>query len=225
MKKIAIVTGGSKGIGKAIAEGLLKKGYIVIVCSRSLLYKEEKDYLEINCDVTKEKEVEKVINLVEKKYARIDVLVNCAGLMLYNKITEIDIKDFDNLFAVNVKGVMLFCKKVIPIMQKQKSGYIINISSVRGITGAPNKGAYAASKFAVMGLTQTILAENKEYGIRATAICPGLVYTEQTKLLLKEYGLLKDDVVEKEDIVKTIYYLLSLSTSAIVREIIIGGVL
>jgi NADP-dependent 3-hydroxy acid dehydrogenase YdfG len=220
---VAIVTGASRGLGKAIARVLFEEEYIVIACARSFSDSEKKNYLKFHCDITKRDNIRKIVDAVIQKYDRIDVLINNAGLMIYDNFVEMKETDLDEMYSINVKGVMLFSQAVIPIMRKQKEGYIINMSSVRGITGAPNKGAYSATKFAVRGLTETILAENKKYGIKATSICPGLVYTEQTKNPLPKYGLTKKDVLTKKDIANTILYLLNLSPKAHVREIVIGG--
>jgi len=221
--KVAIVTGASRGIGKAIAQALFKNGYIVVACATSFSNKEKKNYIELHCDVTKKEDIKKVVDTVMKKFGRINVLVNNAGLITYDKFTDIKEKDFDNLFLVNVKGVMLFSQAVLPIMKKQRSGYLINMSSIRGITGAPNKGAYSATKFAIRGLTETMFAENKEFGIKATTICPGLISTNSTKDIMKTYGLKKEEVLRESDISDTLLYLLRLSPKAYVREIIIGG--
>lgn len=221
--QVAIVTGASRGIGKVIAQTLIKNGYTVVGCATSFSNKEKKNYLELHCDVTKKEDVKKVVDTVIKKFGKINVLINNAGLITYDKFTNIKEKDFDKLFLVNVKGVMLFSQAVLPIMKKQRSGYIINMSSIRGITGAPNKGAYSATKFAIRGLTETIFAENKEFGIKATSICPGLISTNSTKDIMKTYGLKNEDVVKESDISDTILYLLKLSPKAYIREIIIGG--
>ena len=143
--------------------------------------------------------------------------------MLYNDLIKATEEEFDRSFAVNVKGTFLMCREVLPHMRKQKEGYIINISSVRGITAAPNKGIYSATKYAVRALTETIFLENKGYNIKATSVCPGIIWTDSTKEKLKMEGLTKKDVLLEEDIVKTIKYLLSLSQKAHIREIVIGG--
>lgn len=221
--EVAIVTGASRGIGKVIAQTLIKNGYTVVGCATSFSNKEQKNYMELHCDVTKKNDVKKVVDTVIKKFGKINVLINNAGLITYDKFTNIKEKDFDKMFLVNVKGVMLFSQAVLPIMKKQRSGYIINMSSIRGITGAPNKGVYSATKFAIRGLTETIFAENKEFGIKTTSICPGLISTNSTKDIMKTYGLKKEDVVKESDISDTILYLLKLSPKAYVREIIIGG--
>jgi len=142
---------------------------------------------------------------------------------LYNELTKATIEEFEKSFDVNVKGVFLMCREILPYMRKQGSGYIINISSVRGITSAPNKGIYSATKFAVRALTETILLENQKYNIKATSICPGIVWTDSTIDKLRKEGLTRDDVIWEDDIVKTVRYLLSLSPKAYIREIVIGG--
>ena len=128
--------------------------------------------------------------------------------MLFDKFENIKESDMDAMYNVNIKGTLLFSQTVLPIMRKQKSGYIINISSTRGITGAPNKGAYAVTKFGVRALAETLFQENKKYGIKTTSICP---------------GKLDKKLVTYDDIINTVKYLLTLGPKAYVKEIIIGG--
>ena len=220
-KKIVVITGATRGIGKAIGEGL-ENSYEVISIGRQ----KHKGHIPgkfIKCDVTNREDIKRAINKIIGEYGRIDILINCAGVMLYNDLTKATEEEFEKSFSVNVKGTFLMMKEVLPHMRKRRKGYIINISSVRGITAAPNKGIYSATKFAVRALTETVFLENKDFGIKATAICPGIVWTESTKDKLIKEGLSKEDVVQEEDIVKTVKYLLSLSPKAYVREIVIGG--
>jgi len=220
-KKIIVVTGATRGIGYAIAKELEKENVVISIGRKR--HKKKIPGVFIKCDVTKEDEVKKTVSDIIKKFGKIDVLINCAGIMLYNDLTTATEEEFDVSFSVNVKGVFLMSREVLPYMREQRNGYIINISSVRGVTSAPNKGIYSATKFAVRALTETILLENKEYNIKATSICPGIVWTDSTKDKLRREGLSARDVLSEEDIVKTVKYLLSLSPKAYVREIIIGG--
>jgi len=220
-KDVVVITGATRGIGYSIAKDLEMDNQVISIGR-------QKHGMEIpgeffRCDVTNEKEVKETVKSVINKYHRIDVLINCAAVMLYNDLTKATIKEFEQSFNVNVKGTFLMCREVIPHMRKQKRGYIINISSVRGITAAPGKGIYSATKFAVRALTETILLENQKYNIKATSICPGIIWTDSTIDKLRREGFTKDDVIWEDDIVKTVRYLLSLSPKAYVREIIIGG--
>lgn len=216
-----IITGATRGIGYAIAKELEKENTVISVGRRER--KKKIPGIFIRCDITNKEDVKSCIQAIIENFGRIDVLINCAGVTLYNDLITATEKEFDKSFDVNVKGTFLMCREVLPHMREQREGYIINISSVRGVTAAPNKGIYSATKFAVRALTETILLENKEYNIKATSVCPGIVWTDSTKEKLKKEGLTKKDVLVEEDIIKTIRYLISLSPRAYVREIVIGG--
>jgi len=220
-KEVIVVTGATRGIGYTIAKELEKENVVISIGRKKHRGKVPGTF--IRCDVTIKEDVSSCIKEIIEKFGRVDVLINCAGVMLYNELTKVTEKEFDESFNINVKGTFLMCRDVLPHMRKKRKGYIINMSSVRGVTSAPNKGIYSATKFAVRALTETILLENMEYNIKATSICPGIVWTESTKEKLKMEGLTKKDVLEEQDIVKTINYLLSLSPKAYIREIVIGG--
>ena len=222
MRKTIIITGGNRGIGKTLVDNL-KKIYNICVISKTISYRESKYFLSMPCDITSIKDIIRIFYKIKEKFNIVDILINNAGLMNYSKIENIIISDFNLMFDVNVKGTLLFSQIVLPIMKQQKRGYIINIGSTRAITGAPNKGIYSMTKFALRSLTQTIQQEYKKYGIKSTIICPGMINTESTRKKYTEKELKKKDLVEELDIVKTIKYLLSLSPKAYIPEIIIGG--
>ena len=208
MKPVVVITGAKRGLGGALAEDL-SKDYRLILCDKDYKYSLVSQSRIIKpCDVSKISDVKEVVKLGLKKFGRIDVLINNAGLMLFDKFENIKEADIDAMYSVNIKGTLLFSQAILPIMRKQKVGYIINISSTRGITGAPNKGAYAVTKFGVKALAETLFQENKKYGIKATTICP---------------GKLGKNLVTYDDVIKTVKYLLSLGKQAHIRELIIGG--
>jgi NAD(P)-dependent dehydrogenase (short-subunit alcohol dehydrogenase family) len=196
--KVAIVTGGALGIGKACCLLLAEEGAKVAVTD--VLYKEGqelanhiqgKDNLAEfwHLDVSDEKEVEKVFAEIHKKFGKIDVLVNNAGIAGVSKPThEISEEEWDKVMAVNVKGVFFCTKHVIPYMKKAEGGSIINLSSIYGIVSAPDVPPYHASKGAVRIMTKTdafLYAKNK---IRVNSVHPGFIWTPMVEGYLKSQG-------------------------------------
>ena len=181
--KVAIITGAGKGIGKAVSIELWKQGYFIILVSRtrSDLEKLKKFLIRADyfvCDVRYVSQVKKVVNAVAKKYGRIDVLVNNAGLWYHKKIEDTSESEYDEMVDTNLKGAFLFSKFVIPVMKKQKSGIIINVSSGAGKYGFPGLSIYSATKFGIIGMTQSLARECFQDGIKVFAVCPSGVDTE-----------------------------------------------
>ncbi len=222
MKKTIFIMGGTRGIGKALVDNL-SKDYNIFTMSRSSSYIECSDFLSMSGNISKKLDVYSNIKKALIKFKRIDILINNVGIMKYDTIEKINEADFNLMFDINVKGALKIIQKVLPIMKRQKEGHIINIGSTRAITGAPNKGLYSMTKFALRSLTQTIQKEYKEYGIKSTIICPGAVNTESTRKKYTEKELKQLNLVEEQDIGKTVRYLISLSKNAYIPEIIIGG--
>ncbi len=203
--KTIIVTGSSRGIGKYIAKRLGREGANIIVTART---KREIDRTcrEINDaggkaifirgDVTKEKDVKNVISKTLKKFGKVDVLVNNAGVGLKKYLWETKVKEFEEVMDVNVKGVFLYMKHLIPVMEEH-GGLIINISSGAGKTGIPNLSVYCASKFAVIGLTEAAAGEVEN--VKIIALCPGSVDTGMFKRMFPEEkaDLKPEEVAEK----------------------------
>jgi NAD(P)-dependent dehydrogenase (short-subunit alcohol dehydrogenase family) len=180
--KIAIVTGGTSGIGKGIAELFVKEGAKVVVAARR---QDEGAALEkrlgvrfIPTDVAKEADVKAMIDQTVAWFGRIDCLVNNAALPApMVSITEIDVPTVDQLLAVNVRGVLLGIKRVAPVMLAQGSGSIINIGSMAGIRGGLSGHIYSASKGAVLALSRSTAAELGEKGVRVNCLSPGAIVT------------------------------------------------
>ncbi|MEI4771785.1 SDR family oxidoreductase [Psychrobacillus sp. FJAT-51614] len=188
--KVALVTGGGRGIGRETCILLASLGADVAICSRSASECEEvsnfiqKTYgtktVVITGDVSKEKDVDNIIDFINKTLGSISILINNAGAMSLKPFIDTSIEEWDWIHDVNVKGPFLLCKKVIPDMMVQSEGVIINISSIWGTKGGPNRSAYISSKHAVIGLSKALGEELKPYGIRVNAICPGPVDTKMT---------------------------------------------
>lgn len=178
MKKIAVITGASKGIGKSCAKLFLKKGYITINASRTDSEKiKHRNYFFIKTDVTKESDIKKLFNYVTKEFGKTNVLICNAGFGRFSNLVDSKTSDFDEMFSVNVRGLYLCIRYVLPSMLERKSGTIINISSVSGKNGIATASIYSATKHAVMGLSSSLMAEVRKDNIRVVTICPGSVDT------------------------------------------------
>ncbi|VVB85202.1 L-rhamnose 1-dehydrogenase (NADP(+)) [uncultured archaeon] len=181
--KSMIITGSGRGIGEYIAKRLAREGANIVVTGRTTkdienVSKEINDAggrsIFIRGDVTREEDVKKVIQKTITEFGKVDVCVNNAGIGLKKYIWETDVKEFEEVMEVNVKGTFLYMKQIIPEMERN-GGLIINISSGAGKEGIPLLGAYCASKFAVIGLTESAAAEVEN--IKIVALCPGSVDT------------------------------------------------
>jgi NAD(P)-dependent dehydrogenase (short-subunit alcohol dehydrogenase family) len=180
--KVAIVTGGSSGIGERIVELFVEQGAKVVVAARR---QEEGAALEkrlgvrfIRADVSNESEVKTMVDQTVKWFGRVDCLVNNAGVPSpMVSITEIDVPTIDQLLAVNVRGVLLGIKHVAPVMLAQNAGSIINIGSIAGLRGGVSGHIYSATKAAVQSITRSAGAELGEKGIRVNTISPGAIVT------------------------------------------------
>ncbi|NLP33643.1 MAG: 3-oxoacyl-[acyl-carrier-protein] reductase [Clostridiales bacterium] len=191
--KIAVVTGAGKGIGRAIALQLIEAGAKVVINYRSSaaqveeLLAEIKDAggeaIAVQADISKEDEAKGLIQTAVKQFGRLDILVNNAGINKDNLLMRISEVDFDRVIDTNLKGTFFCLKHAATVMLKQRSGKIINMSSVVGITGNIGQANYAASKAGVIGLTKTAARELASRGINVNAIAPGFIETEMTDKL------------------------------------------
>jgi NAD(P)-dependent dehydrogenase (short-subunit alcohol dehydrogenase family) len=185
--KIAVVTGGTKGIGYAIAEELVKAGASVFVCSRTRadVEKAVERLSELGtaagklCDVRVEAEVEAVLKSCEKRFGGIDILINNAGIGINGKTVEdLSGDEFRSTVETNLFGVFYACHYAIPMMKARGGGYIINVSSLAGQNAHPKMAAYNASKFGLNGFSEALMQEVRHDGIKVSYICPGSVNTE-----------------------------------------------
>jgi NAD(P)-dependent dehydrogenase (short-subunit alcohol dehydrogenase family) len=191
--RTVVVTGSGRGIGRYIAKRLGKEGANIVATARSReelekvckeITDEGGNAIFIMGDVTKEEDVKEVINATIRKFGKVDVLVNNAGVGLRKYLWETTIEEFEEVMNVNAKGVFLYLKNIIPAMEKH-GGMIINVSSGAGKAGIPTLGAYCASKFAVIGLTEAAAGEVKK-NLKIVALCPGSVDTGMFKRLFPE---------------------------------------
>ena len=188
--KVVVITGASSGLGEATARHLSKLGATVVLSARRLdrieaLARElaaqdgrAGKAIAVQTDVTKSGQVKKLVESAVAAYGRIDVMINNAGLMPHSPLERLKIDDWDRMIDVNIKGVLYGIAAALPYMQAQKSGHIINVSSVAGHKVRPGSAVYAATKHAVRALSEGLRQEVKPYNIRTTVISPGAVATE-----------------------------------------------
>ncbi|OKZ65460.1 MAG: 3-oxoacyl-[acyl-carrier-protein] reductase [Clostridium sp. 28_12] len=195
-RKVVFVTGGSRGIGKAIALKYAQNGYNVIinyVSDKTNVEELQKEFTKLNvecliekADVSKSEEVEKIVKKAIEKFNKIDVLVNNAGITRDGLLMRMKEEDFDKVIEINLKGTFLVTKSVIPYMLKKRDGKIINLASVVGVTGNAGQCNYSASKAGIIGFTKSIAKELASRNIRANAIAPGFIDTDMTSILSDE---------------------------------------
>lgn len=199
--KVALVTGGGKGLGEQIALALAQAGADVAVSGRNqtnlervakLVEGEGRRALAIVADVRSEQEVAGMVGQTSKQFGRIDILVNCAGVFKRTPTPELSLSRWTEEIETNLTGPFLCAKAVQPIMAAQGEGVIINISSVAGIVGRPNLAGYCASKGAVISLTRALAVEWAPYGIRVNAIAPGQFETDMGQALINDKAALQE---------------------------------
>ena len=190
--RIAVVTGAGSGIGRAIARRFAAAGAAVVAADLNLAAAEEtaaaspEQIVPYQVDVTDEPSVQRLVQTTLERFERIDILVNNAGIGTTKDIVETDLEEWERVFAVNVRGVFLCCKHALPSMLERRSGVIINMGSVAGLIGIPQRAAYCASKGAVVTLTKQIAVAYVKQGIRCNCICPGTVDTPWVERLVAQ---------------------------------------
>src|SRR5690606_31521597 len=207
----AIITGASKGIGKAIAHLLVSKGFDVGICARTLedLLALKSSLLQINpnvrivaesVNVSDEEAVNAFANACLTNFNTIDILVNNAGVFIPGAILDLDTSQLKNTIDVNLMSAFWMTKCIAPQMIHQKAGHIFNMCSVASLQAYPNGGAYSISKYALLGFSENLREELKIYNVKVTAICPGAVYTDSWK----SSGVDPNRLMEANDIAESL---------------------
>lgn len=186
--KVAIVTGGTKGIGRGIAEALVREGVNVCISARSrheiddtirdLRALEAGKATGIVADVCNYSQIKPLFELTAGEFGGLDILVNNAGIGLFQTVEEMSPEDFRSVIETNLFGVFYCCREAIPIMKQRGGGYIINMSSLAGVNAHPRMAAYNASKFGLNGFSEALMQEVRHDGIKVSYIMPGSVNTE-----------------------------------------------
>jgi NADP-dependent 3-hydroxy acid dehydrogenase YdfG len=225
--KVAIVTGAGRGIGRAIALALSRAGARVVLAARSEpelravaeeIRSSDGDALVLPTDVTRDEDMERLVERTLKEWESIDILVNNAGWGKTAPVANSKIEEVDRTLQVNLRATMIMTRLVLPTLLQKKSGAVINIGSISGKAGSANTAAYSASKFGVIGFTQSLFEEVREYGIKVSVILPGFV---DTPLIPPNKRLDRSKMIQPDDIAETVLFVLSLPTTSCPVEITI----
>ena len=191
--KVAVVTGGARGIGRSIVEGFAGERANVVISDILLdaaqelaetLTKDEVKALAVKTDVTKKSDADNLVAATLKEFGKIDILVNAAGVVRDIKFVDIEEEEWDRIMDINAKGVYLVTRAVVPHMIATRQGKIVNIASRSGKDAQAGLSHYGASKFAVIGITQALAKELAEYDINVNAVCPGILRTNMWEKIL-----------------------------------------
>ncbi|WP_419766229.1 MAG: SDR family NAD(P)-dependent oxidoreductase [Arcobacter sp.] len=231
MSQIIVITGTSKGIGQSLANYYLENGEIVIGCSRGETSIKHENYRHFSLEVNDEKAVIKMIRAVKKEFAKIDILLNNAGMASMNHILTTSVSSVEKIFATNFLGTFIFTRQVAKVMMKQKYGRIVNYTTVASALRLEGEAIYAASKAAIENFTQTSAKELSAFNITVNAIGPTPVQTDLIKAVPKEKidELLAKQAIKRfghfDDIKNVIDFFISKKSDFITGQIIyLGGV-
>jgi len=213
--QIAIVTGGGTGIGRGIVLAFAREGAHIIICGRRAEPLDETladirqnggEGLAVQCDISKEEDVERLVQSALDAYRTVDILVNNAALAKFGQMHEHSIQDWDEVMAVNLRGPFLLSRAVLPIMRARQRGHIVMISSESGLEYYDGDGAYAVAKHALNTMAEIMQRENQDLGIHVEVICPGMVVTEMTEM---ETGLDRAKCLTPDDVAELVLWLVS----------------
>jgi NAD(P)-dependent dehydrogenase (short-subunit alcohol dehydrogenase family) len=216
----ALVTGGSSGIGLAIARLLREEGFELTMASRTAAKVEaaaaELGAYAVTADVASEEDCERLVAAHAQRFGGLDVLVNSAGVGVGGQIEELSTKQWDLQIGVNLRGLFLVTRAAIPLLRASR-GLVVNVASLAGTIPAPGLAAYGAAKAGVISLTRSLNAELDADGVRATAICPGYVDTPMAAWA----GIPSNEMIQPDDCAEIVRALLRLSPAARISQVVI----
>ena len=224
--KVAIVTGASRGIGRAVSIALAQEAATVVLSARSIRkLQETADKVTkaggkaeiVVTELTEEGSIKNLVKVTNEKFGRLDILVNNAGVTHSAKLEETVTEDWECCMQVNARAPFILCREALPLLKKSQAGYIINIASVVGVKGYPLQSAYTSSKHALRGMTISLAEELKGSNIRVHLLCPGGVDTELVQKVRPD--IKKDELMQPEEIAELVLYLVTHKGNAVIDEL------
>ncbi|MGD0714483.1 MAG: SDR family oxidoreductase [Gaiellaceae bacterium] len=223
MERAALITGGSSGIGLAIARMLRDEGFALTLASRRRERVEaaaaELGAAAVAADVANAEDCERLVAAHRERFGRLDMLVNSAGIGIAGRVEDLPAKHFDLQVGINLRGLFLVTQAAIPLLRESR-GWIVNLASIAGTITSPGLATYAATKAAVISLTRSLNEEVDADGIRAVALCPGFVDTPMAAWS----GLKGEEMIQPEDCAEVVRMLLRLSPHARIPQVVIERV-
>jgi NAD(P)-dependent dehydrogenase (short-subunit alcohol dehydrogenase family) len=224
--KVAIVTGASRGIGRAISVALAQETAIVVLAARSTQQLQvTAEYVTkvggtahiVHVELTEEDSIRDLVRETGDKLGRLDILVNNAGVTHSAPLEQTSTEDWQRCILINARAPFILCREALPLLKKSKSAHIINIASVVGIKGYPLQSAYTASKHALRGMTMSLAEELRGSNIRVHLLCPGGVDTDMVDNVRPDIS--KDELIKPEEIAELVLYLVTHKGNAVVDEL------
>ncbi len=224
--KVAIVTGASRGIGRAISVALAQEAATVVLAARSIQkLQETADQVTkaggkaqiVVTELTEEESIKNLVKVTHDKFSRLDILVNNAGVTHSAGLEQTTTEDWECCMQVNARAPFILCREALPLLRKSQAGYIINIASVVGVKGYPLQSAYTSSKHALRGMTISLAEELKGSNIRVHLLCPGGVDTELVQKVRPD--IKRDELMQPEEIAELVLYLVTHKGNAVIDEL------
>lgn len=228
MNKIAVITGATKGLGRSIAEVFAKNKFDVFVCARTMADLEsmkidwsgqfpDSELHVFQADLSKKSDVLQFADFIKSRTARLDVLVNNAGLFLPGSVADEQTGTLETLMETNVYSAYHLTRSLLPMMKNRSSGHIFNMCSIASLQAYPHGGAYTITKFALLGFSKSLRNDLKNTGIRVTSVLPGATWSDSWAGV----ELPAERLMQADDIAKTVWAAYSLSDSAVMEEVIL----
>lgn len=226
--KVAVITGASRGIGKVIALEFARKGAHLVLAARTAGMLNDvardaqqlgADALGLPTDMTREDQIKRLVKKTLQRFDRIDILVNNAGFGYFHSIADFPTGHWDEMFAVNLRGLFILTRECIPALRKAGESVVVNVASLAGKNAFVNGGGYAATKHALIGFSRCLMLEERKNGMRVLVICPGSVDTQFFDNRREDIDSKRARMLKPEDVASSIIHMIELPQRAMVSEI------